>query len=262
MDYPSISYSSKVIKEPWSKHSTDTTERFCCGPAIPVVAELGLGTTLLLTHETIAAERDVPSDPVVQHAAAGPALAPQHNLLAEETPVGLLETSFVHAEAAAVTKSPLEDVLGAHAAVGGLAKEVRVLPVVLALAEDVLPQHLPPGSLEAAPQGDEHRHDDGAQSPESQAPVCECSHGRGGAAAPRALHPSKLRNPPSHQTSCEQEDVGTCPAQLRGPAGRFTNHPSPSSPNGPHVSSRSDARPMLRVPKPTNLLLAPHVSLA
>lgn len=125
----------------------------------------------MFAYHAAAAERDVASDPVVRHRAVGSTVAPHHDLLAEKALVGLLEASLADTQAAAVAEGALKDVLGAHAAVGGLAEEVCVVPVVLALAKDVSDQHLPPGPLEAAPQGDEHGQDHGAQSPKHQTPV-------------------------------------------------------------------------------------------
>lgn len=106
-------------------------------PHTSVVAELGLCAALLFAYHTAAAERDVASDPVVWHRPVGSTITPHHNFLAEKKLVCLLEASFADTQATAVAESTLEDVLGTHAAVGGLAKEVCVVPVMLALAKDV-----------------------------------------------------------------------------------------------------------------------------
>lgn len=106
-------------------------------PHTSVVAELGLCAALLSADHTAAAEWDIASDPVVWHRAVGSTIAPHHNLLAEKKLVSLLEASFADAQPAAVAESSLKDVLSTHAAVGGLAEEVCVVPVMLALAKDV-----------------------------------------------------------------------------------------------------------------------------
>lgn len=181
-------------------------------PAVPVVAELGLCATLLFADHAAAAERDVASDPVVWHGAAGSAVA-HHNLLAVKELVSFLEAAFADTQAAAVAESALEDVLSAHAAVGGLPEEVCVVPVMLALPKDISDQHLPPGPLEAAPQGEEHRQEHGAQSPDHQTVVCD---DRGGSAAPapRPFHPSAAqpRRPnPSQRSGRRQGQPGNGP---------------------------------------------------
>lgn len=153
-------------------------------PHTPVVAELGLCATLLFADHAAAAERDIAPDPVVWHGAGASPGAPHHDLLAEEALVRLLEAALADAQPAAAAEGAAEDVLGAHAAVRGLPEEVRVVPVMFALAEDVPYQQLPPGPLEAAPRRDEHGQEHGAQGPHGQAPV---GHGSGGIA--RALHP-------------------------------------------------------------------------
>lgn len=163
-------------------------------PHASVITEHGLRAALLLAHHAVAAERDIASDPVVWHRAVGSTFAPHHDFLAEEMLVGLLQASLADAQPAAAAESAAEDVLGAHAAVGGLPEEVRVVPVMLALAKDVTYQHLPPGAVEAAPQSDQHRQDDGAQRPEHQAPVCnDRGHGEGAAPALGARHPPPAR---------------------------------------------------------------------
>lgn len=106
-------------------------------PHASVVAELGLRAALLFAHHTAAAEWDVASDPVVRHRVVGSTVAPHHNFLAEEKLVSLLEASLADTQPAAVAESTLKDVLSTHAAVRGLAKEVCVVPVMLALAKDV-----------------------------------------------------------------------------------------------------------------------------
>lgn len=140
-------------------------------PQTPVVAELGLRAALLFADHAAAAERDIAPDPVVWHGAGGSRGAPHHDLLAEEAPVRLLQAGLADAQPAAAAEGAAEDVLGAHAAVRGRPKEVRVVPVVFALAEDVPDQQLPPRPLEAAPRRDEHGQQHGAQGPQGQAPV-------------------------------------------------------------------------------------------
>lgn len=140
-------------------------------PNAPVIAELGLTAALLLANHTGAAQGDVAPDPVVGHGVQGPAVILEHDLLALEALVGLLEAALVHAQPAAVAEGALQDVLRAHAAVGGMAEKVRVAPPVLALAEDVLAVQLPARPLKAAPEGDEHRQQDRAQCPQDQVPV-------------------------------------------------------------------------------------------
>lgn len=105
------------------------------------------------------------------HGVQGPAVALEHDLLAREALVGLLEAALVHAQPAAVAEGAQQNVLRAHAAVGGLAEQVRVAPPVLALAEDVPAVQLAAGPLEAAPEGDEHRQQHRAQRPQDQVPV-------------------------------------------------------------------------------------------
>lgn len=140
-------------------------------PNAPVIAELGLAAALLLANHTVAAQGDVAPDPVVGHGVQGPAVILEHDLLALEALVGLFEAALVHAQPAAVAEGALQDVLRAHAAVGGMAEKVRVAPPVLALAEDVLAVQLPARPLKAAPEGDEHRQQDRAQCPQDQVPV-------------------------------------------------------------------------------------------
>lgn len=153
-------------------------------PAVPVVAELGLRAALLFADYAAAAERHVAPDPVVRHGAGGSGGAPHGDLLAEEALVRLLEAALADAQPAAAAEGAAQDVLRAHAAVRGLPEEIRVVPVVFALAEDVPDQQLPPGALEAAPRRDQHGQEHGAQGPHGQAPV---GHGAGGIG--RALHP-------------------------------------------------------------------------
>ena len=105
--------------------------------AVPVIAELGLVAALLLANYTVTAQGDVSPDPVVGHGVQGLAVTLEHDLLAREALVGLLEAALVHAQPTAVAEGALQDVLRAHTAVGGLAEQVRVAPAVLALAEDV-----------------------------------------------------------------------------------------------------------------------------
>lgn len=124
--------------------------------AVPVITELRLTAALLLANHTVTAQGDVAPDPVVRHAVRGPAVILEHDLLALEALVGLLEAALVHTQPAAVTEGALQDVLPAHAAVGGMAEQVRVAPPVLALTEDVPAVQLPARPLKAAPEGDEH----------------------------------------------------------------------------------------------------------
>lgn len=85
------------------------------------------------------------------HRICGPAVVLEHDLLAREALVDLLEAALVHAEPAAVAEGSLQDVLGAHAAVGGVAEQVGVTPAVLALAEDVPAVQLPARTLQTTP---------------------------------------------------------------------------------------------------------------
>lgn len=140
-------------------------------PNAPVVAKLRLTAALLLAGHTAAAQGDVAPDPVVRHGVQGPAVILEHDLLALEALVGLLEAALVHAQPAAVAEGALQDVLRAHAAVRGMAEQVRVVPPVLALAEDVPAVQLPARALKAAPEGDEHRQQHRAQRPQHQVPV-------------------------------------------------------------------------------------------
>lgn len=120
-------------------------------PNTPVVAEFRLAATLLPADYTVSAQGDVAADPVVGHRICGPAVVLEHDLLAREALVDLLEAALVHAEPAAVAEGSLQDVLGAHAAVGGVAEQVGVTPAVLALAEDVPAVQLPARTLQATP---------------------------------------------------------------------------------------------------------------
>lgn len=89
-----------------------------------------------------------------------------HDLLADKAAIGPAQALLVRAHAAAIAESAVEDVLGADAAVGGLAEQVRVAPAVFALAEEIPHVRLPLGSLRAAPQREEHRDDHGHGGPE------------------------------------------------------------------------------------------------
>lgn len=89
-----------------------------------------------------------------------------HDLLAGQAAIGPAQALLVRAHAAAIAESAVEDVLGADAAVGGLAEQVRVVPAVFALAEEIPHVRLPLGSLRAAPQREEHRDDHGHGGPE------------------------------------------------------------------------------------------------
>lgn len=133
-------------------------------PALPEVAELWLGSTLLFAHSTVAGEGHISADPAVLGCSVG---APGgHDLLAGQAPVGPAQALLVGTHTAAVAESPLKDVLGADAAVGGLVEQVRVVPAVLALAEEILHVRFPLGALGAAPQCDDDRDDDGQRGPQ------------------------------------------------------------------------------------------------
>lgn len=138
-------------------------------PTLPEVAELGLGPALLFAHCAVAGEGDVSADPAVPHGSVG--AGGGHDLLARQAPVGPAQALLVRAHPAAVAESPLQDVLGADAAVGGLVEQVRVVPAVLALAKEVLHVRFPLGALGAAPQGDDDRDDDGQGGPEEERPL-------------------------------------------------------------------------------------------
>lgn len=158
-------------------------------PNAPVIAKLGLTATLLLANHTVTAQGHVAPDPVVGHGVQDLGVILEHNLLALEAPVGLLEAALVHPEPAAVAESALQNVLRAHAAVGGLTEQVRVAPPVLALAEDVSAVQQPARPLEATPEGDEHRQQDRAQRPQDQVPVRkQALGGRGRRRPPLRFH--------------------------------------------------------------------------
>lgn len=138
-------------------------------PTLPEVAELRLGPTLLFAHCTVAGEGDISADPAVLHGSVS--ATGGHDLLAQQAPVGPAKALLVGAHAAAVAESPLEDVLGTDAAVGGLVEQVCVVPAVLALAKEVLHVRFPLGALSAAPQCDDDRDDDGQRGPEQERPL-------------------------------------------------------------------------------------------
>lgn len=138
-------------------------------PCSPEVAQLRLGPALLLADRAVAGQGHVPPDPAVLHGPARPAGG--QDLLAGQAVVGPAQAVLVRAHPAAVAESPVQDVLRAHAAVGGLAEQVRVVPPVLALAEELLPVAFPLGSLRAAPQREQHRNQDGHGGPEQQGPL-------------------------------------------------------------------------------------------
>lgn len=148
---------------------------------LPEVAELGLGTTLLFADCAIAGEGDVSPDPAVLRGSLRPGRC--HDLLARQAPVGPAQALLVGANAAAVTESPLQDVLRADAAVGGLVEQVCVVPAVLALAKEILHVRLPLGPLGAAPQRDDDRDHHGQRGPEQERPLLP------GAAVVRHLFP-------------------------------------------------------------------------
>lgn len=136
---------------------------------LPEVAQLRLGPALLFAHRTVAGQRDVSADPAVLHGAVR--AGGGHDLFALQAPVGRAQALLVGAHAAAVAESPLQDVLGADAAVGGLVEQVGVVPAVLALAKEILHVRFALGALGAAPQGDDDRDDDGKRGPEQQRPL-------------------------------------------------------------------------------------------
>lgn len=141
-----------------------------CTRTVPEVAQFGLAPTLLFAHGAVAGQRNVPSDPAVLR---GPVLGPcrGHDLLARQAPVGPPKALLVGADAAAVAESPVQDVLRADAAVGGLVEQVRVVPAVLALPEELPHVSFPLVALRAAPQRDDDRDDDGQRGPEQQRPL-------------------------------------------------------------------------------------------
>lgn len=137
-------------------------------PFLPEVAQFRLGPALLFAHCTVTGEGHISADPAVLH---GPVWAAGgHDLLAGQAPVSPAQALLVGAHAAAVAESPLEDVLRADAAVGGLVEQVRVVPAVLALTKEILHVRFPLGALGAAPQCDDDRDDDGQRGPEQQRP--------------------------------------------------------------------------------------------
>lgn len=136
---------------------------------LPEIAELRLGPTLLFAYSTVAGEGYISADPAVLHGSIRARRG--HDLLARQAPVSPAQTLLIGAHAAAVAKSPLEDVLGADAAVGGLVEQVRVMPAVLALTEETLHVSFPLGALSAAPQCDNDRDDDGQRGPEQERPL-------------------------------------------------------------------------------------------
>lgn len=165
----------------------------CCfpqGPSVPVIAELRLAATLLPADHTVTAQGHVAADPVVGHGIRGPVVVLEHDLFAREAPVRLLEAALVHAEPAAVAEGALQDVLRAHAAVGGVAEQVGVTPAVLALTEDVPSVQLPARPLQATPESDEYRQQHGAQRPQDQVAIREQALG-GWAGPPVPLHLSR-----------------------------------------------------------------------
>lgn len=120
-------------------------------PNAPVIAEFRLAATLLPADYTVSAQGYVAADPVVGHGIRGLAVVLEHDLLAWEALVDLLEAALVHAEPTAVAEGSLQDVLRAHAAVGGVAEQVRVTPAMFALAEDVPAVQLPARTLQTTP---------------------------------------------------------------------------------------------------------------
>lgn len=136
---------------------------------LPEVAELRLGPTLLLAGRTVAGEGDVPPHPAVLRGSVGPGRC--HDLLTRQAAVGPAQALLVGADAAAVAEGSGQDVLRAHAAVGGLVEQVRVVPAVLALAEEILHVRLPLGALGAAPQRDDDRDDHGQGRPQQERPL-------------------------------------------------------------------------------------------
>lgn len=138
---------------------------------LPEVAQLGLGAALLLAHRAVAGQRHVAADPAVLRRGSRGAVARGHDLLAGQAAVRPAQALLVDAHAAAVAVGPPQDVLRAHAAVGGLVEQVRVVPAMLALAEELPDVRLALGALGAAPQRDDHRHDDGQGGPQQQRPL-------------------------------------------------------------------------------------------
>lgn len=76
---------------------------------LPEVAKLRLSSTLLFAHFTVAGEGYISADPAVRHGSVR--VTGRHDLLARQVPVGPAQALLVGAHAAAVTESPLEDVL-------------------------------------------------------------------------------------------------------------------------------------------------------
>lgn len=153
---------------------------------VPEVAELRLSPTLLLAHSTVTSQRHVSADPAVLRGSVRARRG--HDLFAGEAPVGPAQALLVGAHAAAVAESSVQDVLRADAAVGGLVEQVRVVPAVFALPEELLHVGLPLGALRAAPQRQDDRDDDGQRGPEQQRPLLP-----GAAVLPRLAPPRAHR---------------------------------------------------------------------
>lgn len=136
---------------------------------LPDVAQLRLGPALLFAYRTVAGERDISADPAVLHGSVR--AGGGHDLFARQAPVGRAQALLVGAHATAGAESPVQDVLGADAAVGGLVEQVSVVPAVLALAKEILHVRFALGALGAAPQGDNDRDDDGKRGPQQQRPL-------------------------------------------------------------------------------------------
>lgn len=98
---------------------------------IPIIAEFGLSSALLLAHSTVTGEGKVTPDPPV----AELSIFLSHNFLAWEVTIGSLYALLIRTYATTVTKRSLQDGLRAHAAVRGLVEQVRVVPAMFALSE-------------------------------------------------------------------------------------------------------------------------------
>lgn len=138
---------------------------------LPKVAQFGLAAALLLAHRAVTGQRHVAADPSVPRRGSRGSVARGHDLFAGQAAVRPAQALLVDAHAAAVAVGSPQDGLCAHAAVGGLVEQVRVMPAVLALAEELPNVCLALGALGAAPQRDDHRHDDGQGGPQQQRPL-------------------------------------------------------------------------------------------
>lgn len=234
-------------------------------PNAPVIAELRLAAALLRAHHTAAAQGHVAPYPVVGHGVQGLGVRLEHDLLAREAPVGLPEAALVGAQPAAVAEGAPQDVLRAHAAVGGVAEQVRVVPAVLALAEDVPAVQLPARPLQAAPQGDAHGQQHRAERPQHQVPVRQQARGglrpllafhrltgaipketdAGGAL--RAPVPARPPPPPGFQAAPEEGDAHLPPPSAARPQRRspVLQAPRTGPPRGRRPRGHAPPRPRL-----------------